>query len=155
MKMFALAACAAVLVAVPAAAAPVDDAVATVTTTLDKFNGGDVAAFIAAHRDGAVIIDEFAPFAWGGSGSVQAWLDSYGKDAAAHKISDGRVDYGKPLQANSDGTSAYIVLPTVYRFKQDGKPMAGKSTMTFVMVKTGKEWKISSWSYAGATAVPE
>lgn len=155
MKMFALAAGAALLVAVPAAAAPVDDAVAAVTTTLDKFNGGDVAAFIAAHRDGAVIIDEFAPFAWGGSGSVQAWLESYSKDATARKISDGRVDYEKPVQANSDGSSAYIVLPATYRFKQAGKAMAGKGSMTFVMVKIGKEWKISSWTYSGANPVAE
>jgi len=155
MKIFMLAAGAALLAALPASAAPVDDAVATVTTTLDKFNGGDVGAFIAAHRDGAVIIDEFAPYTWGGSGSVQAWLESYSKDATARKISEGRIDYQKPLQANSDGSSAYIVLPATYRFKQDGKAMAGKGSMTFVMVKTGKEWKISSWTYSGAAPVAE
>ena len=40
--------------------------IATITTTLDKFNGGDIDAFVAAHRDGALIVDEFAPYVWGG-----------------------------------------------------------------------------------------
>lgn len=147
---------AAAMLAVPslAHAGPVDDAVATVTTTLDKFNGGDVDAFVAAHRDGAVILDEFAPYAWGGSGSVKTWLEGYAADAEKRHITEGRVDYEEPIQANSDGTSAYIVLPTVYSFKQDGKPMAGKGSMTFVMVKSGKDWKISSWSYNGETPKP-
>jgi ketosteroid isomerase-like protein len=135
-------------------AAPVDDAVAMVTSTLDKFNGGDVDAFVAAHRDGAIILDEFAPYAWGGSGSVKTWLDGYAADATTRHITDGRVDYEQPIQANSDGTSAYIVLPTVYSFKQDGKAMAGKGSMTFVMVKSGKDWKISAWSYNGETPKP-
>lgn len=139
----------------PAAATPVDDATKAVTTVLDKFNAGDVNAFIDAHRDGAVIIDEFAPYSWSGSGSVKTWLDGYAKDSAARGISDGRVDYDKPIQANSNGRSAYIVLPTVYRFKQGGKAMAGKGSMTFVMVMTGKDWKISSWTYSGATPAPK
>lgn len=138
-----------------AVAGPVDDATKVITTTLDKFNGGDVNSFIAAHRDGAVIIDEFAPYSWGGANSVKTWLDSYGADATKRGISDGRVDYSPPIQADSDGTSAYVVLPTVYRFKQNGKAMAGKGSMTFVMVKTGKDWKISSWTYSGATPTAE
>ena len=157
MRHFFHAAIAVTLVAgtiAPAAAAPADDATMAVTTALDKFNAGDVNAFIAAHRDGAVIIDEFAPYSWSGSGSAKSWIDSYAKDAAARGISDGRVDYAQPIQANSVGTSAYIVLPTIYSFKQSGKAMAGKGSMTFVMVKAGQDWKVTSWTYSGATPTP-
>lgn len=140
--------------AAPAHASPAEDAVAAVTTVLDKFNAGDIDAFVAAHRDGAVIVDEFAPYVWGGSGSVKAWLDGYAKDASARKISDGHMDYGKPIQANSDGTNAYVVLPTTYTFKLDGKPMKGPGSMTFAMAKGTGGWKITSWTYSGATPVP-
>ena len=126
-----------------------------ITATLDKFNGGDADAFAAAHRDGAMIIDEFAPFMWGGPGSVGKWLSDYAKDAGARGISAGRVDYDKPIQATSEGNSAYIVLPTTYRFMQGGKKMAGAGNMTFVMAREGDGWKISSWTYAGATPAPE
>ena len=143
------------LAAGPATAGPAEDATATVTTVLDKFNGGDFDAFVAAHRDGALIIDEFAPYVWGGSGSAQQWGADYGKDAAARGISGGRIDYGKPLQAVSDGANAYIVLPTTYRFTQKGAKMAGAGSMTFVMSRTAGSWKISSWTYSGATPTPE
>jgi ketosteroid isomerase-like protein len=136
-------------------AAPVDDAVASVTATLDKLNGGDVDAFVTAHTDGALIVDEFAPFVWTGSGSVQKWLGDYGRDATTRGISAGRIDYGKPIQANGHENSAYIVLPTTYRFMQKGQKMAGAGSMTFVMARSGAGWKISSWTYAGATPTPE
>jgi ketosteroid isomerase-like protein len=143
------------LAAGSASAGPGGDATSAITTVLDKFNGGDIQAFFTAHRDGAVIIDEFAPYVWGGSGSAQRWGEDYGKDAAARGISGGRVDYGKPIQASSDGANAYIVLPTTYRFTQKGTKMAGAGSMTFVMGRAGGEWKISSWTYAGATPTPE
>lgn len=139
----------------PAFAGPAEDATASVTAVLDKFNSGDFNAFAAAHHDGAIIVDEFAPFLWGGPGSIQKWGADYEKDATARGISAGRVDYGKPVAANSDGTTAYIVLPTTYRFQQKGRKMAGKGSMTFVMKGAGKNWKITSWTYAGAEPAPE
>lgn len=139
------------LSSVPASAGPAEDATAAVTAWLDKFNAGDIDAFLAGHRDGAMIVDEFAPYSWGGSGSAKAWLDAYGADSEKRGITDPHMDYGAPIQANSDGSSAYIVLPTVYSFVQGGKKYAGKGSMTFVMSKVGAEWKISSWTYSGAT----
>jgi len=135
-------------------AGPAEEATAAVTGILDKFNGGDLKAFAAAHRDGAVIIDEFAPYQWGGPGSLKQWGADYTKDAAARGIKAGRIDYGKAIQANSDGTMAYVVLPTTYRFEQKGRKMAGKGSMTFVMARDGTGWKIASWTYAGATPTP-
>ena len=142
------------LAASPANAGPAEDATATVTTTLDKFNGGDVDAFLAAHRDGALIIDEFAPYVWGGAGSAQKWVGDYGKDAEAKGISGGRMDYGKPIHAASDGSAAYIVLPTTYRFTQKGTKMAAAGSMTFVMNRVGSDWKIASWTYSGSLPTP-
>lgn len=139
----------------PAVAGPAEDATSAVTTVLDKFNGGDINAFFAAHQQGATIVDEFAPYIWNGQDSVQRWAGNYAQDAKKRGITGGHVDYGKPLQAVSDGASAYIVLPTTYRFVQNGKRMAGKSNMTFVMSHAGSTWKIASWTYSGATATAE
>jgi ketosteroid isomerase-like protein len=156
MRVILLAAAASLLLsAVPAAAGPAEDATATVAAVLDKFNGGDADAFFAAHQRDALIIDEFAPYSWSGAGSAQRWLGDYTKDAEARGISGGRVDYGKAIQAKSDGTSAYVVLPTTYRFVQKGIKMAGAGSMTFIMRRAGEKWKIASWTYSGATATPE
>lgn len=143
------------LLAWPAHAGPAEDATRAVTNILDRFSGGDIQAFLAAHRDDAIIIDEFAPYVWAGNGAAQRWIGDYMRDAGANGISDGRVDYEAPIQANSDGTSAYIVLPTVYRFVQRGTRMAGRGSMTFVMRRDGDDWRIASWTYSGATPVAE
>lgn len=154
MKSILLAAVA-LAIATPATAGPAEDATAAVTSWLDKFNAGDIPAFLAGHRAGALIVDEFAPYVWGGPDSAQRWLGDYAKDAEARGISGGRIDYGKPVHAASDGRGAYIVLPTTYRFTQKGIKMAGTGSMTFVMGRVGDAWKIASWTYSGAPPVAE
>ena len=139
----------------PARAGPAEDAAAALAATLDKFNGGDVDAFVAAHQDGAIIVDEFAPYLWGGPGSAQRWIGDYVTFTQGTGDSGGRIDHGKPIQAVSDGNSAYVVLPATYRFTRKGTKMAGKGSMTFVMRRAGNDWKIGSWTYSGATPVPE
>lgn len=61
-------------------ASPAEDAAKFVTTIMDKFNGGDVKAWIAAQANDTLIIDEFGPHTWTGSGSAQRWLEDYMKD---------------------------------------------------------------------------
>jgi SnoaL-like domain len=140
----------------PPALPPAADATKFVTRILDKFNSGDTKAWLSAQQDNTLIVDEFAPHTWSGAGSPQRWLDAYAKDAQANGVIGGRVDYGKPLQATSDGTTAYIVLPTTYRFVQKGAKMAEPGSMTFVTTREGDGWKIASWTYsASGAAAPE
>jgi hypothetical protein len=147
-----------IAISLPAAAqtASADEATKFVTTIIDKFNGGDTKAWLSAQQDDTLIVDEFAPHSWSGAGSPQRWLDAYANDSQANGVSGGRIDYGKPLQATSDGATAYVVLPTTYRFVQKGTKMAEPGSMTFVMKHAGKDWKIASWTYsAGGAAAPE
>ena len=146
---------ASVALAAPVNAGPAEDASAAVAAVLDKFNAGDFDAFVAAHAPNAIIIDEFAPYQWSGADVAARWGGDYEKDAKARGISGGRMDHGKPIQASSDGSYAYVVLPTAYRFAQAGKKMVGKGSMTFVMKRIGDDWKIASWTYSGATPVAE
>lgn len=142
-------------VAASAIAQPVDpasEATKFVTTIIDKFNAGDIKAWVAAQEDNTLIVDEFGPHVWSGAGSAQRWLDDYAKDAQANKITGSRVDYGKPLQATSDGKTAYIVLPTTYSFVEKGTKMSEPSSITFVVNRDGNGWKVASWTYSAAGA---
>ena len=145
------------LAAQPAKAAnPAEDASKFVTTIIDKFNAGDIKSWLSAQEDSAMIVDEFGPHAWSGPGSPKRWLDDYAKDSTTNGVTGGRVDYGKALQATSDGTTAYIVLPTTYRFIEKGTKMAESGSMTFVVKHEGVGWKIASWTWsAGGAAAPE
>jgi hypothetical protein len=140
----------------PTAATPTDDATKFVTTIIDKFNAGDTKSWIAAQEDNTLIVDEFGPHVWSGSGSPQHWLDDYMKDSKANGVTGGRVDYGKPLQARIDGNSAYLVLPVTYRYVEKGAKMAEPGNMTIVLNRAGNSWKIASWTYSAiAAAAPE
>ena len=133
-----------------------DEATKFITTVIDKFNNGDVKGWISAQEDNSLIVDEFAPHVWSGAGSPQRWLDAYARDSKVNGVTGGRVDYGKPLQATSDGKMAYVVLPTTYRFVQKGMKMAEPGSMTFVMKRDGQAWKIASWTYSsGGAPAPE
>ena len=129
---------------------PANEATKFVTTIIDKFNSGDIKAWVAAQEDNTLIVDEFGPHVWSGAGSAQRWLDAYAKDAQENKITGSRVDYGKPLQATSDGKTAYIVLPTTYSFVEKGTKMSEPSSMTFVVNRDGSGWKVASWTYSAA-----
>lgn len=141
--------------AVPAQAAPADDAVSAVRTWIDKFNAGETAAFFAGHAGSPTIIDEFAPYKWSGPKAADAWAQGFDADAKAHNITEPRMDYAAPIRAESDGKSAYIILPTVYRFKQNGRSMSAAGTMTFVMVHQGPAWKIANWTYSAPAPAPD
>ena len=65
------------LVGSPVAAAPADDATVFIKTVMDKFNGGDAKAFVAAHETNALIVDEFGRHVWTGSATAQHWLPAY------------------------------------------------------------------------------
>lgn len=143
-----LAAIASIVFVTPAQAGPAEDATAAIMTWMDKFNAGDMNAFKAAHSQNTVIIDEFGPHLWIGADAPQRWLEDYGKDAAAKGITGGRLDYASPIRADSTGSSAYVVLPTIYRFQQGGKMKSAAGHMTFVMTRAGNDWKIASWTYS-------
>ena len=136
-----------------ATANPADDATKFVTAIIDKFNAGDTKSWVAAQEDNTMIVDEFGPHAWSGPGSPQRWLEDYAKDTKTTGVTKGRVDYGKPLQAMSDGASAYIVLPTTYSWvEKSGAKMAEPSNMTFVVKREASGWKIASWTYSATGA---
>jgi ketosteroid isomerase-like protein len=155
-KSFRLATAAALLAfAVPVSATPADDAVSAARAWLDAFNAGNMNAFYAGHIASPVIIDEFAPYVWSGPDAPKTWAQGYDADSKAHGITDGRVDYAAPIRAESDGKTAYIVFPTVYRLKQNGRSMSAAGNMTFVMNRVGDAWKIASWAYSAPAPAPD
>lgn len=138
-----------------AAAAPADDATAFIGTVMDAFNKGDAKAFVAAHENNAVIVDDFGQHVWTGPNTAQHWFDDFTKMMTATATTGGRMDYGKPIQATSDGASAYVVLPTTYHYAAKGAKMAEAGTMTVVLKREGSGWKIASWAYAQGPAAPD
>jgi len=151
MKQAVLVLLAAVL-CTPAAipAARQDDVSAPVRQFIDGFNTGNVQAAFAAYATGEItIVDEFAPHIWSGPDAAHQWAEAYDKHAQATGVTDGMVAYGKPTRTEVDGDVAYVVMPTVYNYKEHGKALQEEGQMTVVLNHEAGGWKIRSWTWTG------
>ena len=116
---------------------------------IDSFNKGDTKGAVAACADAVAIVDEFAPFAWHGTGACATWMKDYDTDAARRGITDGLVTLGTPLHVDVDGDRAYVVIPSRYAFKLKGKAVKETGSLfTFAMLKGRYGWRIVGWSWA-------
>ena len=135
-------------------AAPVDDAVATVHQFIDAFDKGDVKAAAATHEADAAIIDEVGAHQWHGPGAFQAWASDLMKDAAANGQTDMAVVLGKPLRAQVDGDTAYVVMEAAFNYKQRGVATTEPAQMVFALKKEAAGWKIAGWAWSGGAPRP-
>ncbi len=142
--------CTGLMLASAAAAAPKADPVAPVRQFIDGFNSGDTKTAFAAFAAGDIaIIDEFAPHYWHGPKAPQAWAADFDSHAKATGVTDPKVSYGNPTRNEVSGTVAYVIVPTVYTYKEKAKAMAEEGQMTFAL-KGGKAgWKIAAWTWSG------
>jgi hypothetical protein len=150
MKTLIAALLAVFLLAPAAPAAPAGDVTQPIHQFIDGFNTGDVKSAYAAYASGSItIIDEFAPHHWTGPKAPQAWAADYDKHAAAAGVTDSKVTYGEPTRSEIEGDVAYVIVPTVYSYKEKGVPTAEEGQMTFVLHGGAGGWKIKAWTWSG------
>jgi hypothetical protein len=138
---------------VPAAAG--DDPSAPVRQFIDGFNSGNVQSAFAAYATGPItIVDEFAPHIWSGPNAAHDWADAYDKHAQATGVTDGKVTYGKPTRVEQVADAAYVVIPTVYVYKEHGKPLKEDGQVTAVLNRESGAWKIRGWTWTGVKPHP-
>lgn len=155
MKRFLLALTASTLLAPSVFAAQATNVMTPIRQFIDGFNSGDTKSASAAYASGDIlIIDEFAPHRWTGQNAAHEWADAYEKHAQATGVSDGSVKYGNPTRTEIEGEVAYVIVPTVYNYKQDGRPTAEEGQMTFVLRVEGGAWKITAWTWSGVKPHP-
>jgi ketosteroid isomerase-like protein len=129
-----------------------EDVSAPVRQFIDGFNTGNVQAAFAAYANGVItIVDEFAPHIWTGSDAAHQWADAYDKHARATGVTDGRVTYRQPTRTEVEGDVAYVVMPTLYVYKEQGKDLREEGQMTVVLNHQANGWKIRSWTWTGVT----
>ena len=119
---------------------------------IDSFNKGDVAGAAATHSATAdlTIVDEVPPHLWNGAKAFQSWAADLDADAKKNGMTEPAVTLGAATREESDGQNAYVVVPAVFSFKQNGKAMTEKAQMTFVLKKDASGWLIHAWTWTGA-----
>lgn len=142
------------LCAPAAAQAPDPQIVAPIQKFMDSFNKGDAAGAAATHAStpDLFILDEVPPYAWTGAKAFNAWAADLESDAKANGITDQSVKISAPTRTEVHGDHAYVIVPSVYAFKQKGVAMSETAQMTFVLKKGGSGWLIHGWTWTGPRA---
>ena len=131
-----------------AAASDETDAMATVHKWVDAFNKGDGVTATSLCAVKAVIIDDFAPHVWQGSGSCANWYKAYEAFTANAQISEASVGLGKVSHLEVDSGHAYLVTPTTLTYKKAGKSVTDKAIVTMSLIKDSSGWRINGWAWA-------
>jgi len=142
-----------VALAGPARASDEADAFAPIKQFIDGFNKGDEKTALAACASPAVVIDELPPYLWQGATACADWAKDFDVDAQKNGITDGHVTLSKPRHVFVTGDRAYVVVPTAYDYKRNGKKVSQKgATMAVTLQKGAAGWKITGWAWATGTA---
>ena len=143
-----------VLLVAPAAFAGDSAVEAPIHQFIDSLNKGDLKGAKAAYVTSPSIIDEFAPHHWSGPKAFDTWVADLTKSEAAERKTGGRLTMTSAVREVVSGTHAYVIVPSTYTFKQNGKTMHEVSQMTYVLAKGKSGWKIESWTWTGPEASP-
>ena len=121
---------------------------ASVHQFVGAFNKGDTKTAAAACAAETSIIDEFPPHEWHGADACMKWMNDYNDDAKRNRITDAVVTLGSPRHVDVTADHAYVVVPTDYTYKQNGKEVKETgSALTVALQKGAPGWRITGWSW--------
>ena len=89
---------------------------------------------------------------WRGAQAFKTWAADLERDETKRGITEQKVTLGAVTRVETDGTSAYVIVPSVYSFKQQGVAMREAAQMTFALKKSVAGWLIHGWTWTGPKA---
>jgi ketosteroid isomerase-like protein len=120
---------------------------------IDAFNKGDGEAMASTFAVTGSILDGMAPHAWQGPTASQDWYRDVLTEAKQHGASDYLVTLGEPLDNNTTGDSAYVVVPATMTFKVRGQQVTQSGAIfTVALRKLAEGWRITAWAWTKGTS---
>jgi RimJ/RimL family protein N-acetyltransferase len=109
--------------------------------------GGALASPRDAFADHNVtIIENFAPYVFEGSGSVERWSEQM--RAHLTGVTTLRHTFGPAQDFSRTGDEAYFSLPTNWRGLKHGKPFVEDGGWAFVLTRQGGLWRVRGYGWA-------
>ena len=148
------------LLAVPALAAQTSGPNAQVQAVVDEAMtagmAGDMSKMREQYAPDCVFADEFAPFFWSGSGSLEAYLTSGGRMYEETQHIPGKTTLSPPTYVYVSGDRAFVIEPVSGEGTVRGKPYAQQGAFAFSLSRTDGRWKITSqtWTKTGESLNP-
>jgi hypothetical protein len=121
--------------------------VSLVRNAVKAWADNDIATLTAHFSPSSVITDDTPPYFFRAPTAISDWLKAYNADSKAHDVTEPWQTMDEPTEIVVDGPHAYVSFPAVYGFKQHGKPVEIKSTVTVTLEKSDKDWSFVSWTW--------
>lgn len=122
------------------------DVMAVVQQYTDDFNKRGTQSSLALCADQAIIIDDFPPYEWSGSGACAKWLSDFHAFTPQIQLTDLVATLGKARHVYVTADRAYVVVPATVTAKEQGKPVHETgATWTFALQKGPSGWRIAGW----------
>jgi ketosteroid isomerase-like protein len=128
-----------------ASASDVTSVKAAVRHLIADSNAGNDSAFLADFTEPAVLVDEYAPFNW--LGAKDGWLNAFNAYNKQNAISDAKTTPLAFRHVNVGGDRAYVVLRSLYTYKDHGKLKREPGTEVFTLQKSGGKWLADGYAW--------
>lgn len=154
MKRYTLLLIAAIsMLAAPAAAATPPAAVmAPINAILAQTNADKGSGLDAYYTSDAVVVDEFAPYAWSGPTAAGQWWAGVDKLSAKMGTSGVHAAAQPVKHFGVTGDRAYVVVPLYISYVTKGKPEHETGLLTVTLRRSAGTWKIATQTWATATS---
>jgi ketosteroid isomerase-like protein len=136
-----------------AAAAPADDAKATVQRFVDGMNAGDPRV-LSNCASSTTVVDDMAPYVWSGPGGCAKWINDVianMKDTGTTAI---HATFDTATMADVHDKTAYVVYPAKFVMTVKGAQVTKTGVMTFVMDQGADGWKFTHITWARTAQTP-
>lgn len=130
-----------------AAPPPVGPLVALPAKMIAALIADDEATLRATCAPSSTVIDEFAPYSWSGPDACVKWAAAFKVFAAQIKLSGVKGTAAPKPFIDVSGNHAYVVAKVTFGGTMAGKPMSEQGTWTFVVMKSGDAWTITSMAW--------
>jgi hypothetical protein len=114
-------------------------------------NSGNDAAFKADLTEPALFIDEYAPFAW--VGAKDGWLNAYNDYNKQNAVTAAKTTPLSFRHVNVSGDRAYVVLRSLYTYREAGKAQKEPGTEVFTLVRADGKWLADGYAWLSRDGV--
>lgn len=125
-------------------AAPPSAVMQPIDAVIAAVNADRAAAMDANFSPDAVVVDDFAPYAWRGASAASRWWSAL--DRAGAKVGFGHFHaVAFPIKYfDVSGDGAYVVVPLRIAYVLKGRPKVQTGLWTFTLRRAARDWKIQT-----------
>jgi hypothetical protein len=135
----------------PTLASDESDVKAAIRHLIADSNSGNDEAFKSDLTEPALFIDEYAPFHWRGAKS--GWLDTFNAYNKVNGISAAKTTILAFRHVNVAEGHAYVVLKSLYTYRQHGKAMREPGEEVFTLINVSGDWLANGYAWFSRDAV--